>query len=114
MLSRTSPPPRRKRYLYAVGRRSWRGRREPELLQHAQPVDDAPLLGHAARLEAHDVHLAPSGRAPGRCGAGERSLVRAARAQVVDDDLAFGDFVLELVAEIREAGSQPLDRLRQA
>ena len=89
-------------------------RHDPQLDEHAQLIDDRPMLGQAPVGDLRDVHLGPTRRLVGRRDAHELTLHRARGGHAMDDPVAALEGVLDHVAEVREGHLQGHCRLLEA
>ena len=85
-----------------------------DLLEHRQPVGDAPVLDHAAVGDAHDVHDGDVDRAAGRRAAPQRAVIGAGRTDAEPHGVARGRAVLDLEVQVRELAAQLGDERTQA
>ena len=85
-----------------------------DLLEHRQPVGDAPVLDHAAVGDAHDVHDGDVDRAAGRRATPQRAVVGAGRTDAEPHGVARGRGVLDLEVQVRELAAQLGDERTQA
>src|SRR5713226_2907289 len=76
--------------------------REAELLQHAELVDNSPVLREHPVRHAGDVYLVPGRMLAARRHACEVTRHRARGSQVQHNEFTFTEFVDERVLEIRE------------